>query len=63
MTKKRWRNKARPERREGRHVPVTKWKCFCGRRYRGDAQIWNHLDRSRHGVAFSVTPQWKSSHT
>lgn len=64
MTKKPWRNKPRPEKREGRHIPMTLWECLgCGKRLRGDARIWPHLERSGHGVAFGRSgPKWKTVH-
>lgn len=37
--------------REGQTVPLTLWRCWCGRRLRGDARLIPHLERSGHGVA------------
>lgn len=44
---KRWEN-PRGERIEGVHVPLTLWRCLCGRRFRGDGPVNAHLSRSRH---------------
>jgi len=35
-------------------VPPTLWRCECGRRFRGDGPLHNHLDRAGHHFATGV---------